>query len=331
MATKPISLDDTPLARLAKRPAESNKGSYGRALLIGGSRGMAGAAALAGMAALRSGAGLVRLAVADCCLDTVASFEPSMMTSPLASDAEGRIAGAARERLAELTTASAATSIGCGPGLSRSAELDELVAWLYTSLAQPAVFDADALNALAAQPKILHKPGGPRILTPHPGEFARLVGAKEIEPREVQEQRAIELAATAGVVIVLKGHHTLVTDGAHYAHNTTGNPGMATGGTGDVLTGITTALLGQQFDTADGQSGAQSKSIGFARTLFPRGNGQGEGEQRPTPSRIFNVARLAVHIHGLAGDLAAAELGEVSLIASDLIRFLPASFCTTSD
>src|SRR5689334_20282585 len=97
------TLDSASLPRLAKRPAESNKGSYGRALLIGGSRGMAGAAALAGMAALRSGAGLVRLAVADCCLDTIAAFEPSLMTSPLPSDGEGRIAGSAREKLAELT------------------------------------------------------------------------------------------------------------------------------------------------------------------------------------------------------------------------------------
>lgn len=330
MPAKPVSLDDSPLPWLAKRPAESNKGSYGRVLIVGGSRGMAGAAALAGMAALRSGAGLVRLAVADCCLETIASFEASMMTSPLVCDAEGRIAGTARERLAELTAPTSATSIVCGPGLSRSAELDELVAWLYTSLKQPAVFDADALNALAAQPEALKKPGGPRILTPHPGEFARLVGAKEIEPREVQEQKAIELATTAGVVIVLKGHRTLVTDGERSAHNTTGNPGMATGGTGDVLTGITTALLGQQLDTTTSQTRPLSKGIGFAHPPSPLGTGHGEGE-RSTSSHVFNVARLAAHVHGLAGDLAAAELGEVSLIASDLIRFLPAALRQVSN
>jgi NAD(P)H-hydrate epimerase len=248
---------------------------------------MAGAAALAGMAALRSGAGLVRLAVADCCLDSVASFEPSMMTAPLPSDAEGRIASSAREKLQELMKN--AKAVGCGPGLSRSAHLDELVAWLYTSVEQPAVFDADALNALAAQPDVLRKPGGPRVLTPHPGEFARLIGAKQIAARDEQEREAVRLAAECHAVIILKGHRTLVTDGQKQAHNTTGNPGMATGGTGDVLTGVTTALLCQG--------------------LSP-----------------FDAARLAAHVHGLAGDLAAAELGEVSLIASDLVRLLPKAF-----
>ena len=270
-----------PLSRLPKRDADSNKGSFGRALVVGGSRGMSGAAALAGMAALRSGAGLVRLAVADCCLDTIASFEPSFMTTPLPCDAEGRIAGAVREKLAEL--AKNATAVGCGPGLSRSAELDELVTWLFKTLTQPAVFDADALNALAAQPKVLRSTAGPRVLTPHPGEFARLVQAKHIVPRDEQERQAVELAAECGVVIVLKGHRTLVTDGRQHTHNTTGNPGMATGGTGDVLTGIITALLCQG--------------------LSP-----------------FDAARLGAHVHGLAGDLAANKLGEVSLIASDLVE-----------
>lgn len=278
---------DTP--RLPKRPADANKGSFGRVLLIGGSRGMAGAAGLAGLATLRSGAGLVRLAVADCCLDTIAGFEPSFMTTPLPSDSAGRIAGAARDKLAELTKPVAATVVACGPGLSRSAELDELVGWLYTKLEQPAVFDADALNALAAHPSLLTQARGPRVLTPHPGEFARLVGAPQIEAREVQELQALELAQKLDAVIVLKGHRTLVTDGQRQSHNTTGNPGMATGGSGDVLTGITAALLGQG--------------------LAP-----------------YEAARLAVYVHGLSGDLAAAELGQVSLIASDLIRYLPAAF-----
>lgn len=280
------------LPRLASRAAESNKGSFGRALIIGGSRGMAGAAALAGMACLRGGAGLVRLAVANCCLDTVASFEPSFMTAPLPADADGRIAAEAQPALTEL--AKNATAIGCGPGLSRSADLDQLVAWLYTSLAQPAVFDADALNALASQHDVLRRSTCPRILTPHPGEFARLVGAKEISAREVQERQAVELAAETRTVIVLKGHRTFITDGQQQAHNTTGNPGMATGGTGDVLTGVITALLCQG--------------------LSP-----------------FDAARLGAHVHGRAGDLAATELGEVSLIASDLIRFLPAALREVSE
>lgn len=287
---KPIE----PLPRLAKRDPEGHKGDYGRALLIGGSRGMAGAIGLAGIACLRSGAGLVRVAVPDSVLDAVSTYEPSLMTSAL-PDVDGRIAAAAREALAPLLKT--ATAVACGPGLSRSEELDELVAWLYTTLPQPAVFDADALNALAAQPDALRKPGGPRILTPHPGEFARLSGTNGtvVETDRAQmEARAVQLAALWGVVIVLKGHRTLVTDGRQRSHNTTGNPGMATGGAGDVLTGVTTALLCQRLEP-------------------------------------YDAARLATHVHGLAGDLAAAELGEVSLIASDLLRFLPAAFRQVTD
>jgi ADP-dependent NAD(P)H-hydrate dehydratase len=283
-----------PLPNLAKRDPEGHKGDYGRALLIGGSRGMAGAIGLAGMACLRSGAGLVRVAVPDSVLDAVSTFEPSLMTSPL-PDKDGRIAAAAKKELQPMLKV--ATAVACGPGLSRSDDLDELVAWLYTTLPQTAVFDADALNALAAQPEALRNPGGPRILTPHPGEFARLSGtqgAAEETDRERMEARAVQLATLWGVVIVLKGHRTLITDGSRRSHNTTGNPGMATGGAGDVLTGVTTAMLCQK--------------------LAP-----------------YDAARLATHIHGLAGDLAAAELGEVSLIASDLLRFLPAAFQRMND
>jgi ADP-dependent NAD(P)H-hydrate dehydratase len=283
-----------PLPKLARRDPEGHKGDYGRALVIGGSRGMAGAIGLAGIACLRSGAGLVRVAVPNSVLDAVSTFEPSLMTTPLA-DQDGRIAAPAKKELQPMLKV--ATAVACGPGLSRSDVLDELVAWLYTTLSQPAVFDADALNALAAQPDALRNPGGPRILTPHPGEFARLSGtqgATAESDRERMEARAVQLATLWGVVIVLKGHRTLITDGARQSHNTTGNPGMATGGAGDVLTGVTTALLCQG--------------------LAP-----------------YDAARLATHVHGLAGDLAAAELGEVSLIASDLLRFLPAAFRTVSD
>jgi len=282
----------SPLPRLPARQPDSHKGDFGTALLIGGSRGMAGSIALAGMAALRGGAGLVRLAVPDVCLDTVASFEPSYMTAALPCDALGRIAAGSRAVLEPLLAS--ATAIACGPGLSRSNDLTELVGWLYASVAQPAVFDADALNALSAQADVLARPGGPRVLTPHPGEFRRLIGGSFIgdsdrPPREALENRAVELAARTGTVLVLKGHRTLVTDGRQRAHNITGNPGMATGGTGDVLTGLITALLCQGLSA-------------------------------------FDAARLGTRIHGLAGDLAAAELGQTSLVASDLVRFLPAAF-----
>lgn len=278
---------DTPLPRLAPRPADSHKGNYGRAVLVGGSRGMSGAIALAGMAALRGGAGLVQLAVPDVCQDTVAGIEPSYMTAALPSDAEGRISATARARLEELTAP--ATAVACGPGLGRSDELNELVAWFYGHVAVPAVLDADALNALAEDPGQLAAAPAPRILTPHPAEFARLVGSDTRRVLEQREVLAVELAERSGAIVVVKGHRTFITDGERTITNSTGNPGMATGGTGDVLTGVIVALLCQG--------------------LAP-----------------FDAARLGVYLHGLAGDLAAAELGEVSMMASDLVRFLPAAF-----
>jgi NAD(P)H-hydrate epimerase len=244
---------------------------------------MAGAIALSGMAALRGGAGLVKLAVPEVCLDTVAAFEPSYMTIPLPCDGAGLLTAGAREALAE--PVAQATCVACGPGLGRTDDITELVVWLYRDLPQPLVLDADALNALSSKPGQLAKAGGARILTPHPGEFQRLAGGQKLSPDE-QAQRAVELAKVRGLVIVLKGHRTLITDGERQVRNTTGNPGMATGGTGDVLTGLITALVCQG--------------------LAP-----------------FEAAQLGVYLHGLAGDLAAAELGEPSMIARDLIQYLP--------
>ncbi|MEX0714228.1 MAG: NAD(P)H-hydrate dehydratase [Pirellulales bacterium] len=278
------------LPRLAPRKADSHKGDFGRVLIVGGSRSMAGAAGLAGIAALRGGAGLVQLAVPEVCADTVASFEPSYMTQPLPCDREGRLTIEAREPIAEL--ARRATVLAVGPGLGQSAELTELVAWMYTSLPLTGVFDADALNALAGRRSALQTPAAARLLTPHPGEFKRLGGNLDRDAdRHEQEGQAVRLAAQWGAVIVLKGHHTLITDGRRSAHNATGNPGMATGGTGDVLTGVLAALLAQR--------------------LAP-----------------YEAARLGTHVHGLAGDLAAEQLGQVSLIASDLLRFLADAFRT---
>jgi NAD(P)H-hydrate epimerase len=280
------SATSDPLPRLAPREADSHKGDFGRALLIGGSQGMAGAIAMAGMAALRSGAGLVKLATPAACQPTVASFEPSAMTVPLTCDAQGRIARGALAALDELVKE--ATAIALGPGLGRSDELVEIVSRLYQTVTQPMVVDADALFALAERPETLKHPGGPRVLTPHPGEFGRLIGRSQI-PLPERETLAREFATLAGAVVVLKGHQSVITDGEQLALNATGNPGMATGGTGDVLTGIITALLCQKLSS-------------------------------------YDAARLGAHVHGLAGDLAAAELGEVGMIASDLVKFLPTAW-----
>ena len=269
------------LPRLPRRAPESHKGDYGRALLIGGSRGMSGAIALAGMATLRSGAGLVTLATAGECLETVAGFEPSYMTVGLPGDRDGRIGLAAKDRISEL--AEGTTCLACGPGLGQSSDLAKLVSWLNATFPQPLVLDADAINALAAQPEGLADAGGPRILTPHPGEFRRLI--QQDTGGDDLAERAVSLATEHNIVVVLKGHKTLVTDGQQQERNTTGNPGMATGGSGDVLTGVITALVCQGLEP-------------------------------------FDAALLGVHVHGLAGDLAAKELLSVcTFVADDLSSF----------
>jgi ADP-dependent NAD(P)H-hydrate dehydratase len=280
-----------PLPHLKPRRADCHKGDFGRVLLIGGSRGMAGSISLSGMAALRSGAGLVTLAVPDVCQATVAAFEPSYMTAAVPSDANGLVDASALPQLRALIQR--ATTIALGPGLGHSPGVVEMVIALYREAAMPMVIDADGLNALSARPNVLPDHASPRVLTPHPGEFARLVGKQH--PPETLEDRvmaATELAAKTSAVVVLKGHGTVVADGSHHAINTTGNPGMATGGTGDVLTGVIAGLLAQGLEP-------------------------------------FDAAQLGVYIHGLAGDLAADALGQVSITASDLIRYLPEAFQRT--
>ena len=208
------------------------------------------------------------------------------MTVGLEADNDGRIALAAKAKLDAY--ARKATCLGCGPGIGRSDELDQLVCWAWRELPQPIVFDADGLNALASVGMSLAPPVGPRILTPHPGEFRRLAGKSEISVTECR-QLAPQLAKRFQATLVLKGHRTMITDGDRIVENETGNPGMATGGSGDVLTGLIVGLLGHGMEP-------------------------------------FSASTTAVHVHGLAGDIAAEELTETSMIASDIVRFLPAAF-----
>jgi ADP-dependent NAD(P)H-hydrate dehydratase len=288
-------ITNTPLPSLPPRAPDSHKGTFGHALVVGGSRGMSGSISLTGLATLRSGAGLVTLVVPRSIQDIVAGFNPSYMTHGLADASEHMVEAAADE---VLELAETMTAVALGPGLGRTAGVTDFVARLYREAKPPMVVDADALFALAERKTVLSEAAGPRILTPHPGEFARLTGTKPSSNDSARAQAAGELASASGsgnasapTIVVLKGHHTVITDGTRYAFNQTGNPGMATGGTGDVLTGVITALLCQG--------------------LSP-----------------FDAARLGVHVHGRAGDLAAAKLGQVSLIASDLVKFLPAAFKT---
>ncbi|HEX8201718.1 MAG TPA: NAD(P)H-hydrate dehydratase [Isosphaeraceae bacterium] len=274
--------------RLARRRSEGHKGDYGSVLVVAGGRGMAGAAALVGAGALRSGAGKVRVACPAEVQPTVASFEPSYMTYPLENDAHGVVRFQANrhalERLLE-----AADVLVVGPGLGQSEEARALVRWVAEAVAVPTVLDADALNLLVGQTEVLGHLRRPVVLTPHPGEFARLAGRSTAEIQADRAGHAVAMARADHLVVVLKGHGTIVTDGARIYVNTTGNPGMATGGSGDVLGGVIGALIGQKMPA-------------------------------------FEAALLGVYAHGLAGDIARDQNGEVGLIAGDLVDALPDAF-----
>lgn len=276
------------IPKLPRRSPDGHKGRYGSILVIAGGRGMAGAAALVGAAALRSGAGLVRVASPAEVQPTVASFEPSYMTYPLPDDGEGFLDfHASRPALERISDK--ADVLAIGPGLGDSPAILELVRWAVAS-GKPLVLDADALNALAKDMGLVERLSRTTIVTPHPGEFARMSGLTTVQVQAEREARAAAIAARSEhLVVVLKGRGTLVTDGERTYVNTTGNPGMATGGAGDVLTGVVAALLGQKL-------------------------------------AAFEAAQLAVYMHGLAGDIARDQSGEVGLIAGDLVDALPDAF-----
>ncbi len=265
------------------RPSDSHKGDYGRVLVVAGSRGKAGAAHLAGLAALRSGAGLVTVATAASAQPIVAAMAPEYMTEPLVETSDGRINASALEQVLALD----ADVIACGPGLGRGPETTAFVLGLLDRAEVPLVLDADALNAVTEDPaRLTGSPERSVIITPHPGEMARLLGASVDDVQANRVELARELARTQRVFVVLKGFRTLIVtpDGTVYI-NPTGNPGMATGGTGDVLTGMVAAWL--------------------AQTLDPEA-----------------ACRLAVYLHGTAGDLAEAAEGEIAMTATDLLANL---------
>jgi NAD(P)H-hydrate epimerase len=244
---------------------------------------MTGAAGLCGRAALRGGAGLVYVATAEDCLDVVASYEPSYLTIPLPLSSTGdrfRIAAdSLRERLETFS------AVAIGPGCGQSAGIADVVVTFYAEARPPVVVDADALNILATRRERLSTHGGPRVLTPHVGEFARLTGESMEAIAARREELAVDFAGRHGVVLVLKGPGSIVTDGQRLYVNTTGNSGMGTGGTGDVLTGLLAALLAQGMPA-------------------------------------FEAAQLGVWMHGRAGDLAAKEHSQPGMIASDLPEHL---------
>src|SRR5581483_779070 len=247
-ADGPTPVNDLP--RLPRRARDGHKGTYGKVLVVAGSRTMSGAAVLCGGGALRGGAGLVQVACPAGIQPVVAAGNPCYTTFPIRQHADGAFSEGAADDVVELGRA--ATVLAVGPGLGRSPDVAALVRELLTELPQlPAVIDADGLNVLAPFADEFRGRPAPLVLTPHPGEFARLTGRSAPEtPRERQEQAAA-FAARFGVVVVLKGAGTVVTDGERAFVNPTGNPGMATGGAGDVLTGLVAALIGQRLPAFD--------------------------------------------------------------------------------
>jgi NAD(P)H-hydrate epimerase len=262
---------------------DAHKGTAGLVLVVAGSRGMAGAAALCGNAALRGGAGLVKIAAPDAVLDTVAALAPCCTTAPLPDDGTSIARGAAE---VVLRLAEGSHAIAMGPGLGQTEGVATAVYTIIGHATVPIVLDADGLNVLGRHARdVLRTAREPVIVTPHPGEAARLLG---IKTREVQADRletAAELAQL-GAVAILKGAGTVVCDGGRVYVNDTGNPGMATGGAGDVLTGLVAALV--------------------ASGMAP-----------------FDAAVLGVWAHGRAGDLAAQRLGILGMIATDILSCLP--------
>jgi NAD(P)H-hydrate epimerase len=275
------------LPRLPRRAAAGHKGTYGTVLVLAGSRGMAGAAVLCGRAALRAGAGLVRVATPADVQPVVAGAYPGYTTLAVRQHADGTFGDGTAEEVIEL--ARAADVLALGPGLGRE---DGTVAFVRRVLGglkdTPVVLDADGLFAVSPFADEFRR-SAPFVLTPHPGEFARLTGTAAPMTDAERELRAVGFARRFGGVLLLKGAGTLVTDGARLYRNTTGNPGMATGGSGDVLTGVVAALVGQGLSA-------------------------------------FDAAVLGAWVHGRAGDLGAAELGQTALTAKDLLGTLPAAF-----
>lgn len=267
------------------RPRRSNKKDFGRIFILAGSRGLTGAAMLSSFAALRAGAGLVTLGCPDKVYTVLARRHPEVMVRPFASTSEGSLSEKALPEI--LRFSKNQDVIALGPGLGRHPGTQRLIRKALFAATVPLVVDADGVNALKNHVDILRKCYEVPILTPHAGEFVRVFGGRKPQTDSERKRHTSETARKFGAILVLKGYRTVIAaPDRRIAVNPTGNPGMATGGTGDVLTGIIAALLGQGMSS-------------------------------------FDAARFGVYLHGLAGDLAAREKGEVSLVAGDLIEFFP--------
>ncbi len=263
---------------LPRRPRESHKGDCGKILLLCGSRGFTGAAALAARGALRTGAGLVYLGVPE----SIYAIEAVKLTEPVIfplADADGMLSEASIPKIRELLPKMDAVLFGCGSGLGAGPE--QVLLELLEHASCPLILDADGITLAAKHRMVLRGRAAPTILTPHDGEFLRLC-----PPNGERREQTMALARELGAVLLRKGHRTLITDGTDCWENRTGNPGMATGGSGDVLAGILLSLLGQGLEP-------------------------------------LTAAAAAAWLHGAAGDRAAARLGEYGMLPGDLVEELP--------
>src|SRR5579862_1628688 len=275
------------------RKPEGHKGTYGHALIVAGSVGKSGAAVLASWAALRAGAGLVTAQLPEPVLPTIAAHAPEIMTEPLVSTLAGTISARCFEANFFGKLVDGKSALAIGPGLTTQPETQEFVRGVLGLRSRvPIILDADGLNAFAGRTSELKDPKETIAMTPHPGEMARLAGCTIDEVQSRRVELASECAADWNAQVILKGHHTVTAapDGRAWI-NSTGNPGMGTGGTGDVLTGMLAGLTAQY---------------------------------RGAPWPL--VLAFGVYLHGLAGDIAYAETGEAPLMASDLIRAIPRAY-----
>ncbi len=279
-----ISIDEIKKT-FPKRKADSHKGDFGHVLVVAGSAGYTGAAYLTSQAAIRSGSGLVTLAISESLHGILATKLTEAMVRPFPETKERSLSLKAREGLLEF--AQKCDSFAIGPGLSQNRETGQLIRKLVAKINGPIVLDADGINAFCSHASELKKAGGALVLTPHPGELAKLTGKSVDEIRKNRKDIALGVAREYNIVLVLKGHQTVVAgpNGSLYINNT-GNPGMASGGMGDILTGIIAAFLAQGVES-------------------------------------FNAAVLGVYFHGLAGDLALKDKGLLGLIATDILDKLP--------
>lgn len=274
---------------LPERRRCSHKGDYGNILIVAGSKGKTGAALLASKACLRSGAGLVTLGVPETLMQVYQSAVKEEMTLSLSDAGQGTLSAESLDSILDFAEHKA-DLIAIGPGIGISKDTQKLLSELIRHSPVPLVIDADGLNSITAAKKMLRNSKSPVILTPHPGEMARLTGGSVADIEKNRIDPAVSFSKKTGAYLVLKGAPTIIAtpEGRAYI-NTTGNPGMATAGSGDVLTGMITALLGQGLNPEE-------------------------------------ASVLGVYLHGLAGDLAAAKSGEHSLTASDIIFFIPSAF-----